>query len=86
MSARVRRTVVPILAGSELELVPIPDQDLSGSPKLAERSCRKGLGFSFSFIQCIIYMYILPVLLVQHGKRHYIINGKKVTNQGIHFV
>ena len=43
------RKDVPVLAGSELELVPIWDQDLSGSPKLAERSCRKRFGI-FIFI------------------------------------
>ena len=45
------RKDVPVLAGSELELVPIY-QDLSGSPKLAERSCRKRFGiFIFIYLQ-----------------------------------
>ena len=47
------RKVFPALAGSELELVSIWDQDLSGSAKLSETSCRKGLGFSFLFIYSI---------------------------------
>lgn len=52
-SAKIRggsRTVVTTLAGFEPGLVPIWDQDLSESPKLAERSCSKGLGFLFPFV------------------------------------